>query len=270
MELMSGHESISDRGLASTTLFVGVLAVSVLSLGPAVSLVYTLPTLIQIVGLFIASKIAWDRELKASLIAAPYVLIYSFISAYLTSQNSGVFMFSNLGFSMGSQVGPIALPAMCFGALAVSATFEYSYRNREGVKELFRNHGFGYAVTAGILHLGLAVCMYITSYGPENVISQLYFFKILSGVAGSFLLTAVPLYLFLEEDMKGPLAVAGLWIVWGIAGFMQGLGNYPVGTPMSPTYEFILPASPGYIFSSFIPLSVILIIYEHFRQMKEE
>ena len=208
-------------------------------------------------GEAIIVTVFWSRRegLKTPVPIGIAAIIYSVVNAVW-------------GDSFTTSSDLLALSAGFLGTAITAALLETAYRRQESWKTILTSKKVGTSLTIGGIHLVIAGCTYMMAYPVEQGAFFPPSLKLISGLIGSFLLTAAPVYLYLDKGHRLPLLGAGAWIIWGIYSFIQNLGTYPVSMFFAPE-EFMLPNNEAYFFSGMLFVS-ILIIYEHLRQTKEE
>lgn len=195
----------------------------------------------------IVSTYFWGKGLRSGLVAS--ILLACF---YIVSGNSLV-----VYYGMGKSLQVIALAFSLLSVNIVVSVLEYLYKNREYAKALIDSKNILYSSYIGWLHLVFGFCLAILTYGPGHITERFFSLRFLTGFTGTFLLGALPAYLYLKENVKLPSVMTSAWLIWGIVSFTKELKTLPVSKNF-PAPEFMLPPAPGYIFSSYLMLSLIV------------
>lgn len=201
------------------------------------------PSIVGIISTFLLSK-----DLKSGLVAA--ILVGSY---YLITGN-----YENIFYGSGG-AGEIFAAALSLLSVNILVSgIEYVYRNPGEAKSALAKINIQYSIYAGWLHTVFGFCLAILTYGPEHINEFIFSLRFLTGFTGTFLLVALPIYLYLEGKEKLPVIVTGSWIGWGIINFMLEFEDLPVNV-FFPAPEFFIPPAPGYLFSSYLPLGLIVV-----------
>ena len=231
--------------LLSTYLITGQMA---LNFSPELMIEAWIVPIIYSLGTGFTAIYFWRRKLRSGILVS--ILLLTFFTVLRND--------SLLYSQTGSILGTMPLISTSIGIIIFSGFLEYGYKNRKKFRELLSRKNVRHSIYVGWLHLVFGFCIYVIVYGPKYVNSSFLTVKTFSGITGCFILGSLTLYLYTEENLKLPVVLTTGWIIWGLYGFFTSMDSYPVNM-LFPPPEFVLPPAPGYFFSSFIPLSLIIV-----------
>lgn len=142
---------------------------------------------------------SYRKGLRTPVLAGIVATIYSVIN--------GIW-----GDSLATSSALLATVAGFLGPAIIAALMEIAYRKQESWKTLLTDKKTGAALTVGLIHLVVAGYTYTVAYPVEQGVFFPPSLKLISGVIGSFLLAAGPVYLYLDRGRRLPLLGAGTWI----------------------------------------------------------
>jgi len=200
----------------------------------------------SVIGIF--STYFWSKGLRYGL-AASILMAYF----YAVAENPEI-----IYYGMGKSLQVIALAFSLLSVNIVVSSLEYLYKNQKKAKALINNKNILYSSYIGWLHAVFGFCLAILTYETKHIIKYFFSLRFLTGFTGTFLLGAIPAYHYFKEGKRLPAVLTGAWITWGIVGFTKKLEMLPVNKNF-PAPEFTIPPAPGYLFSSYLMLSIIIL-----------